>query len=233
MSIIFCTINFPQATVDRLAKMKVTCSNVRIRAKLDVLGENHDQEILDLQKKMSKDEQFVVDNKKTVATLTESCSAIGHVCSVTCIKDIENAGKELNQTKLNLQPGFAIAFDNIDGKLQRKHMTKENQNFDFHWVNHKIIFNRVSGNKLDTSPREINAVSNIKFLPSVEDEKRQRHNYIVLVSRILVEHLDCFSSLKEVCIRHIPHKYSKEMAQKSECVSYNFKHFTIGWDLFT
>lgn len=98
-------------------------------------------------------------------------------------------------------------------------MTKENQNLDFHWVNHKIIMNRVSGNKLDTSPREISGVPNINFLPTVQDQKKQRHNYIVLVSRMLVEHLESFSFLKEVCIRHIPHKYSKEMAQKSVCVS--------------
>ncbi|KAJ7389454.1 hypothetical protein OS493_031423 [Desmophyllum pertusum] len=38
----------------------------------------------------------------------------------------------------------------------------------------------------------------------------------LLVSRILVEHLDCFSFLKDVCIFHIPHKHSKEMAKKSE-----------------
>ena len=43
--------------MDRLSKMKVTCCSVRGRSKLDVLGEEHDQEILDLQQKMSKDEQ--------------------------------------------------------------------------------------------------------------------------------------------------------------------------------
>ena len=147
------------------------------------------------------------------------CNAIGHSCSNTCTQDIENAQRKLKESKLNPHPGFAIAFDNIDGKLQRKHMTKKNQNFDFHWVNHKLTINRVSCNKLDTSPREINGVPNIKFLPSVQDQNKQRHNYIVLVARILVEHLECFSFLKEVCIRHIPHKYFKEMAQKSVCVS--------------
>ena len=36
---------------------------------------------------------------------------------------------------------------------------------------------------------------------------------------MLVEHLDVFAIFKDVCIRHIPHKYGKEMAKKSESVS--------------
>ena len=108
---------------------------------------------------------------------------------------------------------------NIDGNLNRRHMTMENQNLDFHWVNHKIVINRVSGNKLDMSPRNVLNISNIKLLPTVQDQKRQRQNYIVLVARMLVEHLECFSAFKDVCVSHIPHKYSKEMAGKSESVS--------------
>lgn len=79
--------------------------------------------------------------------------------------------------------------------------------------------NRVAGNGLGTSERDIGGVSNIKFLPTLQDQKLQRHNYTVLVSIILVENLQCFSFLKNVCIYHIPHKYSKEMAKKSETVS--------------
>ena len=41
-----------------------------------------------------------------------------------------------------------------------------------------------------------------------------------------MEHLDCFSALKDVCIFHIPHKYSSKMAKKSEVVSYTF--FPLG-----
>lgn len=98
-------------------------------------------------------------------------------------------------------------------------MSKDNQNFDFHWVNHKIVMNRISGSRLDNSPKEPLAVSNITVLPSVQDQQRQRQNYIVLVARMLVQHLECFAVFKDVCIRHIPHKYSKELAKKSESVS--------------
>ena len=87
--------------------------------------------------------------------------------------------------------------------------------------------NRVPGGCLETSPRDITSLSNLKFFPTVDDQKFQRHNYTVLVSRVLVEHLDCFSALKDVCIFHIPHKYSDKMAKKSEVVSYTFFFFWV------
>lgn len=205
--------------MDRLAKLKITCSNVRIRAKLNLLGEDHGKEIVDLQQKMSQEEKLVAEQEKRVVTLTEMCSLQGHACNPQCVQDTSKAKKDLKQAKLDMHTGFAIAFDNIDGRRERKHMTKDNQNLDFHWVNHKVIMNRVSGNGLGTSERDIGAVSNIKFLPTIQDQKLQRHNYTVLVSTILVENLQCFSFLKNVCIYHIPHKYSKEMAKKSETVS--------------
>ncbi len=119
--------------------------------------------------------------------------------------------------------GYAIVFDNIDLEIKRKDMTMANQNRDEHWVNHKIVFNRVSGNQLESEPprQEITKVPNIKFLPSAKDYKQQRHNYIVLVSRILVRYFSSFSPLKEACIQHIKHKYVKEMTEKFEKVRKN------------
>ena len=131
----------------------------------------------------------------------------------------ENAQNDLNQVNSNLHAGFVIIFDNIDGKLNKRHMTKDNQNYDYHWINHKVAMNRVSGNKFDPSPRNVLDVPNIKLLPTIQDQSRQRYNYIVLVARMLVEHLDSFKMFKDVCVYHIPHKYSREMAMKSETVS--------------
>ena len=59
--------------MDRLAKLKLTCSNVRIRAKLDLLGEDHGKEIIDLQQ-MSKEEELVAEQEKRVVTLTVKCA---------------------------------------------------------------------------------------------------------------------------------------------------------------
>ena len=60
--------------------------------------------------------------------------------------------------------------------------------------------NRVSGGCLETFPRDITSLSNLKFVPTVDNQKFQHHNYTVLASRVLVEHLDCFLALKDVCV---------------------------------
>ena len=78
-----------------------------------------------------------------------------------CADDATKAKCELQQAKKNMHPGFAIVFDNIDGKRECWHMPKDNQNFDFYWVNHKIIMNRVPGGCLETLPRDITSLSNL------------------------------------------------------------------------
>ena len=50
----------------------------------------------------------------------------------------------------------------------------------------------------------------------LEDQQRQRPNYITLTSRILVDYFEVLAPLKDVCIQHIPHKYTQEMSQKSK-----------------
>jgi hypothetical protein len=82
-----------------------------------------------------------------------------------------------------------------------------------------VVINRVLANNLDQSRKNVLDVWNIKLLPTVQDQKHQRYNYIVLVARMLVEHFDFFKSFKDVCVQHIPHKYSKELSKKSESVS--------------
>lgn len=119
--------------MDRLAKLKVTCSNVRFCAKLDLLGEDHGKEIIDLQQ-MSKEEELVAEQDNRVVTLTEMCSLQGQACNPHCVQDTSKAKKDLQQAKLAMHTGFAIAFDNIDGRRERKYMTKDNQNMDLHWV---------------------------------------------------------------------------------------------------
>ena len=114
-------------------------------------------------------------------------------------------------------PGFTIAFDNIDLEINAKNMTMSKQNRDVHWMNHKMFVNRVSGNsQAHEGPRyDLSLVSNCSFLPCVIDLQRQRFNCSVLVSRVLMEYFDALKPLNDVCIQHIPHKYSKQMSEKS------------------
>ena len=168
---------------------------------------------------MCLQQQVLAEKEDNVANLSERCqksNVSNHTCTNMCPVEKAKAVNDMKKERLNMHPGFAILFDS---NLNRRHMTMENQNLDYHWVNHKIVVNRVSGNKFHKSPRDILNVSNHRFLPTVQDQKRQRQNYIVLVARILVEHLECSKVFKDVCVLHIPLKYSKELAVKSESVS--------------
>jgi hypothetical protein len=135
--------------------------------------------------------------------------------------NLTKATTELKDVQRKCHPGFSIAFDNIDFHLKRRNMTMTSQNRDIHWVNHVMIENRVSGNHLSSKgPKaDIHDIPNIVFLPSVVDQRQQRLNYTVLVSRILSDYFDAFAEFKDVCVKHIPHKYSKEMSEKSDKVS--------------
>ena len=79
--------------------MKVICSAAKVRAKFDVLGENHGQEILDLQKKKSNGEEVVLEHTREVMSITDSCSANEHSCTQQCADDAGKAKYELKQAK--------------------------------------------------------------------------------------------------------------------------------------
>ena len=134
----------------------------------------------------------------------------------------------LKQHQMASHPGFVLAFDNIDLELKVKNLTMSKQNRDIHWVNHKMFINHVMNSLRCNGPCcDVLEVSNSNFLPYIKDQKRQRFNYIVLVSRILTQYFDAFGPLKDVCIQHIPHKYSKEMCEKSTKVTFRIIKKTI------
>ena len=117
------------------------------------------------------------------------------------------ANEALKDHQISCHPGFTFAFDNIDLEIQRKNMTMTMQNHDFHWVNHLMFLNSVSGNPLPNQApqQDLLTVSNMTFLPSANDQLKQRFNYIVLVSRLLVQYFDAFQPLKDACVQHTPH----------------------------
>ena len=130
-------------------------------------------------------------------------------------KEIEESYKDEKFDSLS-HPGFIIPFDNVDIRLGRRHMTMVHQNQDSHWVNHIYVENRVSGSHLSAvKSGSINDLDNLSILPNAQDEKMQKFEYEVLVSRFLVEHFKHFDFLKKICILHIAHRYQKEMGKKS------------------
>ena len=95
-------------------------------------------------------------------------------------------------------------------------MTETHQNPDIHWVTHLAVENRVHESHLSNekpSNKKLLLMENGFCLPNLHENLLQREDYISLVECVLVE-LPCFDSLKSYVVKHIPHQYSKEMAEK-------------------
>ena len=200
--------------------MKLTCSNRAILDKLDELGEDHDIKLKMVKETITDGNSILQAKVQMLEDLKSSqTSKSVHDTSSESILKLNN---EVSSVKKSFHPGFVVAFDNIDIELKRKSMTLSAQNRNFHWVNHKMVTNRISGNELaaDRPKTDLLKVQNLKFIPTLVDHQQQRENYIVLVSRMLVDYFDALEPLNEICIKHIPHKYHKEMSQKSVKVQY-------------
>lgn len=114
---------------------------------------------------------------------------------------------------------FKIVLDNIDLRITTRDMTCDRQNKDIHWVNHNAVKNRVTPGNNKRVQLDLSLLDYCQLLPSAADHEKLRKDFTHLVSRVLVEHLPCMQFLQTVCLQHIPHQYSNEMAQKSEKVS--------------
>ena len=70
---------FSKATLNRLANLKVTCTNRCALSKLDVLAAKHDQPLKDAK------ETITAENSK-LKELKEQTARVAHVCSGTCLE---------------------------------------------------------------------------------------------------------------------------------------------------
>lgn len=91
----------------------------------------------------------------------------------------ENSSMELRAT-----------FDNFDFKILANVILKNHRNYDFHWITHYLTFDRISSAGLDdTKPlvNHISTFSNSNYFLCKDELQLFRKEFIVLVSRILVE----------------------------------------------
>ena len=188
---------------------------------LDTLGENHDSYLKQTRERITKENEDLHLLKEKINSLNNVHSShLSSVSTSNCSGELSALRKQAFELEKSSHPGFVISFDNLDIQLQRKNMSMESQNRNYHWINHQMIENRVSGAHLKSKGPKANLeeVSNLKFLPTLDDQQRQRSNYIILTTRILVNYFDALAPLKDACILHIPHKYTSEMGQKSKKV---------------
>ena len=122
--------------------------------------------------------------------------------------------------------GYKLCGDNLDMNIKRRHVRIDRQTESLHFFHYYGIKDRIFlSNASDAVPALAHEdVSNLHvelLLPSVSDYQSLYHHFSVLITRILVDELtyfkDTFGS-EETVIKHIKHKFAKEMSTKSEVV---------------
>jgi len=124
--------------------------------------------------------------------------------------------------KENTSMELRATFDNFDFRMLANIILKNHRNSDFHWITHYLTFDRVSSAGLDdTKPlvNDISTFSNSSYLLCKDELQLFRKEFIVLVSRVLVEFFPCLSSLESFIPKHIKHHFSAEMAKKSVIIN--------------
>lgn len=192
-----------------MSAMKITTSAKYFNKKCDEFKEERNKRLLD--QKNQDDDALSVALQSSVAHQEQIQGRAS--CSMEDPCDREPC--------CLLSAGSHFIVDNFDIFQKVREMTEEQQNKDFHWVNHSKVENRVLANHLSNEKRvsDLDQIDNSKLIPSLSDNDAQRRDYITLVERILVDSLPYLSFCKDVVTSHIPHLHSKESAMKSNKVS--------------
>lgn len=119
-----------------------------------------------------------------------------------------------------LPPTVQIIGDNVDLRQNPSHQTLDRRGKDHHWFHMVAVKDRVvAGDISVTEPTAL--VKDLQlhtFLPTIQDCIKHNDEFIILVARILTDHFPAWKCLQESVPSHIPHKFSREMAMKSDIV---------------
>lgn len=108
--------------------------------------------------------------------------------------------------------GYQIIGDNCDLHVNVRHMTNDNKNKSFHWFNCVALKDQVSGDHLsDIHETTLEDVPVSSFFPDSGDIQELKSDFMILWSRVIVNHLLAFAFLRNVVVYHIPHQYSNIM----------------------
>jgi hypothetical protein len=196
---------------------------------LDEFGHNHNEKIMENVRNESARLLTIWNTDEPndgANTVSGSDGDTAHMTVET--RNADNTPPSADKESYEIDNGRKIVFDNFDIHQRVHHMSEVHQNIDNQWVVHMSTENRISGNHLSmekTSPKTVMDLSNGKFLPDRKKHAIQRENYADLVSRILVDNIDCLQFLKDHVVCHIKHQYSKEMTNPTIVVSN--RHFIV------
>ena len=121
---------------------------------------------------------------------------------------------EINFPSYSCIPTYILVTNNLDKSINPRFMTSENQHQSLHYIHSYAVLDRVNCFHLpyDAPVGDIKELGPSTFLPSAEDSFALRHNYSVLLSRVIVKRLPFFEIFKDCVNSHILHEHSDEMS---------------------
>ena len=116
---------------------------------------------------------------------------------------------------------YIVVGDNLDKTISPRYMRSDHQRQSIHYFHMYAALDRINAVDLPTDHPlgDISITPLSAFLPSPADCKELRANYAVLLGRIVVKKLSYFKVFEDCVVRHITHKHSDVMKQKSVIVS--------------
>ena len=131
---------------------------------------------------------------------------------------------EGTSSSLSLVFGYKIVGDNIDKNVRPRYTRQHSKTLSMHCYHSYAVRDRVNISGLSDEVPNLQRVPLLSvpvtdILPSQTDEISIKHNFAILVSRQLVEHMKHFKeNYSDVVQKHLVHDYYEEMSQKSEIV---------------
>ena len=153
---------------------------------------------------------------------TPLCLPPSHYSSAPDFSTIEKTPLVTDTRSLEY-PTFKLVGDNIDKSVKPRFMRSDHQTRLLHYFHHFAVKDRVDMHSFSETPPPLPSSDVLTLaqgiLPSSLDNKTLKENLAVHISCILTSHMLFFADSQNTVTRYIPHKYSKEMAQKSTVVS--------------
>lgn len=121
--------------------------------------------------------------------------------------------------------GYKIVGDNIDKNIRPRHCRSDRNGtvsmhcYHSYAIQDRIITSSMSDDIPNISNVPLLSLNVLNVLPSKADHQGLLHNFAILVSRVLVEHMKYFrESYSNLVTTHIKHTYSEQMSMKSKIV---------------
>lgn len=107
------------------------------------------------------------------------------------------------------EESMRMIFDNIDFKILVNVILKDHRNSDNHWIAQFMTFDRAPCGSLDDSKQQVkdpDKFENINYLLNKEEIEKLKHDYTILVARVLVEIFPFLEPIRKAIPVHIEHR---------------------------